>query len=66
MQPVVERASFGASVSGEGGEHADLVEVVAGVVDGGLGGGERGSGGGELADGVVELVVVGRGVDGRG
>ena len=61
VQPVVERTSFGATVSGEGCEHADLVEVVADVVDGGFGGGERRSGGGELADGVVELAVsVGR------
>ena len=60
-QLVVERSSLGATVSGEGGEHADLVEVVADVVDGGVGGRECVACGGELAAGVVELALpVGR------
>ena len=56
-QMVVELASLSAAVSGEGGEHADSVERVLDVVDGALGGDERGSGGGKLADGVVKLAL---------
>ena len=61
VQSVVELLTFGATVSGERGEPADPVEVVADVVDSGLGRREGRSGRGELADGVVELrVSIGR------
>jgi hypothetical protein len=55
LQPLVERTTFGAPVSSEGSERADLVEVAADVVDRGFGSGERPAGHRELADRLVEL-----------
>ncbi len=55
LQPVVERTTFGATVSSQGSEHADAGEVAADVVDRSFGGGERPAGHGELADSLVEL-----------
>ena len=55
VQPVVERTSLGATVSGEGGEQTKTLEFVSDGVDGVLGGGAPVFGEGELAGGVVEL-----------